>query len=165
MTEKTTTDSGLAVLDELVGLDWFSRTGTFAGTADAKPVKTWKKAVASSQCVDWKNIKLETANELRAKIQAVSIELYQTWNAAVIPLRDRVKEVVGAPVAAYLAKHDLSPKVLNSVQWDVLHAAMEAHYSHVASPGAYTKMLALYRQGHFPCGWVGEWPEGVMLVL
>jgi hypothetical protein len=79
---------------------------------------------------------------------------------------ERVKKVIAPGVWPYLVQHRLPPmRILTSIEWDVLHACMEMHFADFVSPGIYSRMLELYYEGHFPCGWEGKAPEGRLLVL
>jgi hypothetical protein len=162
---KESRDRGDALLDRLAGVRLLSETGHFVEDSRARPIGTWAEAVELSQSDDWKNLKTEFANTLSVSVRSVSVALYQTWNQVVRPLRDRVKQIVDTPVATYLQERGLPAKVLYSVQWDLLHAALEAHYSTVVPQGIYSYMFEVYMGGFFPCGWEGAWPDGRLLVL
>jgi hypothetical protein len=115
----------MALLEEFVGFDWFSRAGSFVVTEHEKPVSDWSQAFGHCQSDDWKNLKLEFANQLRERLQVVSMDVYNAWSAVERPLKVRLAEVVEPRVREYLRTHQLPGAILSSVQRDVLHAAME----------------------------------------
>jgi hypothetical protein len=54
---------------------------------------------------------------------------------------------------------------VDTVQWDILRLCMEAEYADVFPPGFYASQAYWYMQGHFPCGWEGEFPQGRLTVF
>lgn len=51
-----------------------------------------------------------------------------------------------------------------AVDWDVLHACMEAEYADVFQPGFYASQAYWYVKGHFPCGWQGAFLSGKLVI-
>ena len=48
--------------------------------------------------------------------------------------------------------------------WLERAAIMEHEYRDCAGrPEYFLHLLRVYRAGHFPCGWAGEWPAGQLL--
>jgi hypothetical protein len=160
-----TEDRGHALLDRLVGVDLLSQTGSFHGSDAARRVGTWAEALRTSETDQWKNLRIEFANRLSVSVRSVSVDLYQSWNNVAKPLRVRLRELIDRQVSEWLRQRQLPKEVLFHLQWDLLHAAMEAHYSFVIPPGMFSKMFELYLEGFFPCGWEGTWPSGMLLVL
>jgi len=52
----------------------------------------------------------------------------------------------------------------DTVQWDILHLAIESEYSDIFPPGFYASQAYWYLKGHFPCGWEGNFPKGKLVV-
>jgi hypothetical protein len=53
---------------------------------------------------------------------------------------------------------------VDTVDWDILHVCMEAEYADVYPPGFFASQAFWYVQGHFPCGWEGEFPAGRLVL-
>lgn len=52
-----------------------------------------------------------------------------------------------------------------SVSADIIGAAMECEYSDLVELGFFnTVIIPCYLNGHFPCGWEGEFPAGRLIV-
>ena len=50
-------------------------------------------------------------------------------------------------------------------QWDILGALMENSYvSSGHSVFFFLELLRVYEAGHFPCGWIGDWPSEELTV-
>ena len=57
------------------------------------------------------------------------------------------------------------PKVFeDTVQWDILHVCVEAEYADTYEPGFYASQAYWYVNGHFPCGWEGQFPAGRLII-
>ena len=55
---------------------------------------------------------------------------------------------------------------VDCVQWDLLGALMEASYEDCHPPQFFSKLLSVYEEGHFPCGWIeDEWPKGKLVIF
>ena len=75
---------------------------------------------------------------------------------------DLLSENVWEP---YQRCHDLGIAVVHSTRWDVLSALMENAYLESGHRCFFfLELLSVYEAGHFPCGWLGEWPEGKLIV-
>lgn len=42
---------------------------------------------------------------------------------------------------------------------------MERTYNCHRQPSFFTDLFRVYQSGNFPCGWVGEWPQGQLVVF
>jgi len=72
--------------------------------------------------------------------------------------------LVTAKIAAVVAEHGLPKVFADTVQWDILHLAMEAEFADVYPPGFYASQAFWYKEGRFPCGWEGEFPKGRLVI-
>ena len=50
------------------------------------------------------------------------------------------------------------------MQWDILGACIEMEYADLCPPGFYTNLASWYVKEHFPCGWQGVFPQGMLIV-
>ncbi len=56
----------------------------------------------------------------------------------------------------------LDNEIVDMVKRDLCWAAVEKALN---KPGFFTGLLSVYRDGHFPCGWDGDYPEGKLAVM
>ncbi len=56
----------------------------------------------------------------------------------------------------------LDDEITDMVKRDLCWAAVEKALN---KPGFFTGLLDVYREGHFPCGWEGDYPEGRFAVM
>ena len=65
----------------------------------------------------------------------------------------------------FAERQGLGKAFTDAVSWDVLAAVMEHAYRDCSGrPTLFLQLLQVYRAGHFPCGWSGDWPDGMLLV-
>jgi hypothetical protein len=129
-------------------------------------VDSWAAAAESCASQDWSTVELQAQNQLTRWLDRNDRENYQRWNDLV----DDFKKSILQPLQRerwepFQKEHGLAKSFVDSVRWDLLGALMENAYlgnSHRCF--FFLELLSIYEAGHFPCGWVGEWPEGKLLV-
>lgn len=158
---KPTTSKVLALLN---GSIWFNAVGkTTDNTFNV--VESWFHALASCSSHEWKSVLNEGFNILGAKVQSRAMPRYQEWNDAIYGVRPHVLELAQRKTEALTREHKLPDEFRGSVYGSVLGIAMESEYSDVTEPGFFTNViLPCYLNGHFPCGWEGDFPAGRLIV-
>ncbi len=156
-----------ATLEQLSNVDWFTNVGTFRGIEDRSKISlvpSWRKAIDHCSSVAWENLCLEAANQYRERLVERSPERFCQWNDIVASLKPAVQPFVQRKIEEVVREHDLPSVFEDTVQWDILHVCMEAEYVDVCQPGFYASQAYWYTKGHFPCGWDGDFPAGVLVV-
>lgn len=153
-----------ATFEQLANAGWFSAVGSPA-SSNVSTVSSWAEAIEQCASLEWENLCLDAANQLRSRIGEAAPERLQQWN----PIVERMKAVsmplVRTKVAQVVSEHAL-PKVFeDTVQWDVLHLLMEAEYSDIVAPSFYAAQAFWYVNGRFPCGWAGAFPNGRLVIF
>ncbi len=153
----------VATLEEFGKVHWFSRVGV-RDTATAIVLASWQGAIAHCSSIDWENLRLEMANQYRERLIEQSEEQFYKWNDIVGELKRTVIPFVRRKIEPVVREHKLSKVFEDTVQWDVLHVCMETECADVYPPGFYASLASWYIKGHFPCGWQGEFPNGMQVV-
>ena len=147
-------------------IDWFSNVGlpVVGDPEELVQVTSWAQACESCEGRVWDDVQLDASNNLTAFLSLTCRMEYRKWNTIVnavktefepawAKMRRRVKEL-GLPVT-----------VIHCVQWDTCAAAAEQAYLQWNPPFFFARLMRFYESGHFPCGWVGDWPDGKLLVF
>jgi hypothetical protein len=149
--------------------DWFSHCGeplTCDLSMPVERVRGWPEAMASCKDGVWENVELEGQNQLTLWLCRHDHQNYQRWNELVRSFKAAViNPLTEERWEPYRQRHSLDCAVIHSVQWDVLGALME--HANLGSDHRcffFLELLSVYEAGHFPCGWVGEWPQGKLVV-
>lgn len=151
-------------------IDWFVRCGSTPSldlTMPVQRVDSWEVAVASCSSAEWEDVELEAQNQLTIWLSQHDRDGYRRWNRIVkTHKRSTVEPLIEKTIRPIQLAQGLHESVISSVQWDVLGALMENSYlpsGHSAM--FFLELLQAYEAGHFPCGWLGEWPIGKLVVF
>jgi hypothetical protein len=151
-------------------IDWFSSCGTDLQSElpiEIYRVTSWAEAKRLNGDENWHDAMLEAQNILTVYLHTNNRERYRLWNE----IATEAKQVSVMPLTKevwtpFAVARGMSPALEQSTQWNVLGAIMEHEYRDVPGcPDFFTNLLSLFRTGHYPCGWVGEFPTGKLCVL
>lgn len=154
---------------ELEAQDWFVACGqplTISLPFPVSQVGSWREAIDRCSDQSWEDVTLEARNRLTVFLHTHHRDDYRNWNAITIAAKQRVVTQLMDRVWLPFAEQNGFGKVLvDCVSWDVMAAIMEHEYRDCLNrPEFFLHLLQVYRAGHFPCGWSGEWPAGRLLV-
>jgi hypothetical protein len=154
---------------ELEGVRWFASVGESLPTDlpfDPLPVASWAEGIEHFADPAWDNVQLRARNELSVFLSALYRARFQRWNEVTRAAKARVVEPLATSVwRPFADRYGIGPGFLGGVKWDVLAAIMEHEYRDCSGrPAFFLVLLRVYRAGHVPCGWYGEWPAGRVVV-
>ena len=152
-----------ATLEKLERTAWFSRVGQ-PTAADVLVLASWEEAVEQCSSLEWENLNIDAFNDYRAELAERSKEKFRQWNEVVDELKKRTIPLVRRKIQDVVRAERLPKRFEGMVQWDILGFCTEAEYADVCPPGFSTRLGAWYLDGHFPCGWWGNFPEGKLIV-
>lgn len=154
---------------ELEAIGWFADCGQ--APADdlplaTSPVGSWPEAIERCSDLSWEATTLEASNRLTLFLHTHHRDAYQRWNEIVAAAKQRVVTSITDRVwAPFAERHGFGRVLVDCASWDVLGAVMEHEYRCFPDrPEFFSHLLRVYRAGHFPCGWVGAWPAGHLLI-
>jgi hypothetical protein len=148
---------------------WFAHCGEprdFDLTMAVEQVTSWPQASRALKSRAWATATLEARNQLTAFLSEHHPERDRDWNDVterfkrdvVIPLTESVWE-------PYRQRRKLDIKFVHSVEWNILAALMENAYMDCRHGCFFFhELLTVYEAGQLPCGWIGDWPQGKLIV-
>lgn len=151
----------MKTIDALNSIDWFANVGKplLAPPPKVVTVSSWHEAIDRCSTLEWENIRIEATNALMIHLRTVCQDVLRHWNDVVRGFRlelaaswERLRDKVECLGLPEIVEH--------CVQWDTLYVAACEYYACWNPPCFFEELLPLYCSGHFPCGWVGDWPEG-----
>lgn len=150
-------------------VDWFCNCGSpphLDLTMALRAVDSWHAALESAATIDWENVELEAQNQLTMWLHGHDNDNYQQWNVIVQSHKDTVlNPLIEETIRPFRVENALDEVLIAAVQWDILGALMENSYLHSGhSVFFFLELLRVYEAGHFPCGWIGDWPSGELIV-
>lgn len=156
----------MKTIDTLADLDWFAKVGQAIPAIgdDVISVADWREAVASCSELLWEHVCTEARNDLTMHLNSVCKAEFQSWNEV---LNNAKRELTESwkRMRTKLESEGRPPVIADCVEWDTMHAVACEHYAAWNPPQFFERLLAIYQSGHFPCGWVGTWPEGMLRVF
>jgi hypothetical protein len=154
------------MMTRVAAIDWFSRCGRSLEVELSCPfdlVSNWDDAIHACSSADWDNAQLEAQNQLTVWLTLHAANAYRDWNRIAAVLKT---EVIEPLVVQPLVKLRAAEGIRANVRWDILAALMENSFIDTGHRSFFfLELFEIYEAGHFPCGWIGEWPRGTLLVL
>ena len=157
-------------LRSLEGVPWFSRAGAPSTTHH----------VVADAVVGWDDWSSEMMAVWRVRSERLEADARETiGDPSIEHIFSRVEAVlepqVRAGVKAYFARRpnttentdcgadsglwpDLIDRVLRDMSWAAVETLLD-------QPEFYVSLIAVYRQGRWPCSWMGRYPTGTFVVL
>ena len=160
----------LATIERFKRANWFARVGenlidSGKISVPITIVSSWKEATRQCESSEWDLTLNESANEFRNRLVRASKEEFCAWNDHVIAVKEISKPLVEEKMAEVQQKHCLSSAVSDTMRWIVMMTLTEAEYAHVVESGNHSKLAFWIVNGHFPCGWKGEFPNGNLIIF
>ena len=152
------------IINKLHGSNWFSNCGSKIAAKAVVLAESWKEAIRHCDSDGRKAAELEAANRIGDVVRTHSVDRYQQWNYIVRSMKPIISDIIESKCAPMVAEHTLPKAFTDTVRWSLLHAVIESEYSDICPPMFFSTEADWYCRGHFPCGWVGAFPEGQLVV-
>lgn len=143
-------------------ISWFSQVGNSLSNADIVLVNS-NGFLQSIESIEWENTTLEARNEITGILAKKHSVVYQEWNTLADDARDFVENIIIPSVPQI---NDIDMELLfTNMKWDLVNYLMEDAYKNkLRIPLFFSSLVSIYELGHIPCGWVGSWPKGQLVV-
>ncbi|MBV1830229.1 hypothetical protein HNW77_04570 [Komagataeibacter sp. AV436] len=151
-------------LEQLDGVVWFRSVGQ-GENSKIILLSSWAEALESCQSVTWKNVCLEAANQYRERLLERNIERYRKWNEIVREVEPYAEELVKKKTKEVVQNNNLPESFIRRVNFNIVGLCMECEYADLYPPGFSAGLAYWYMDGHFPCGWDGDFPEGKLKIF
>ena len=150
-------------------ISWFANCGSqLAADVSMKThmVDSWAAAMEQCESENWETAALEARNQLTRYLSKHYRIEYRNWNVVTREHRESVvKPLIDEYIRPFQERSGLSPSLVHSVQWNVLAALMELSYiEYKHDCFFFHELFMVYECGHFPCGWISNWPNGALVV-
>jgi len=152
-------NSSLEFLSRLDAADWFSRIGD-NDVEGAHVVSTWRELVRISKKTRWEDFLMERSNDVRRQLSAASKERYFKWNQVIVDINSTTDPLVSSKVSQVKLDNNLPEMFEATIRWEIMFACMEYECLDICPTGFFVRNAEWYIQGHCPCGWLGEFPQG-----
>ncbi|MBP1994273.1 hypothetical protein [Paenibacillus eucommiae] len=155
------------LLNQLESVDWFGNCGKEIGeNPNMVYASNWKDAVKISGQVSWENTQLNARNAMTKYLSEMHKTEFQQWNNISKIVKTKYLPVILSKIEKYAQEQQLKLEFIHSVRWDLHSAFMERFYEPLGHGcNFYANLLEIYKAGHFPCGWDGDWPKGKLVIF
>ena len=158
------------IVSRINAINWFAQCGKALSlnlSMEIERIHDWETALDSCKTLEWENVELNAQNQLTVWLCLYDSVNYQKWNDIVDQHKISVlNDLSKQTIVPFQLKHSLNIEFSQSVQWDILGALMANSYlSSGHKVFFFLELLMVYEAGHFPCGWLGEWPKGKLRVF
>ena len=148
---------------------WFSSIGQGPSSLDVTPplawLSSWDEALKASERREWEDATLEAQNQLTLWLHLNAHADYQSWNERALRIKAELLPRLSPAWAPHEAKRPWSQSFKDSLEWNIIGAAVENEYLETGHPAVFfLELLTVYEAGHVPCGWDGRWPDGRLLI-
>jgi hypothetical protein len=147
--------------------NWFASVGILDGIIESENIvmlTSWSEAIFQCSSIEWENLCLEAQNQFRMRVLERNKDRYLKWNDTVDVVKPHVTALVKRKIEATMRNYKLDKIFEDTVFWDILGVCMESEFTDVYPPGFFASQAYWYVNGHFPCGWVGEFPNGKLII-
>lgn len=150
--------SGPAQLDLTMGIErassWAQAIGNLKWASNTEDMLS-----------SWKNVQLAAQNQLTRWLCDNRPDDYSKWDEVAEKHEEPINALIKEKVTPFQKKHELPDCFSQSVTCDMSYALMENSFLWTGHRCCFfLELLWVYEAGHFPCGWVGKWPDGKLLV-
>jgi hypothetical protein len=156
------------IVKRIRDINFFHNCGNilnFEPAMSIKYVESWKEAKKNYTDPNWENITLEARNNLTSFLSLNFTKEYQEWNNYSSFLRKEILPDLLQVLNPIEQENSLGDKFIKTVTWTILNSIMEYVYKDYSKEHTFfLTLLEIYEAGYFPCGWIGTWPEGSLVV-
>jgi hypothetical protein len=148
---------------------WFDHCGEpheFELTMPVERIETWSQASKALKSQAWERARLEARNQLTAFLSKHHRTRFREWNKLTQTYKHEVVALLESEVwEPFRQSQGLNDEFVESNRWNIVAALMENAYSDCGHKCFFfQELLTVYEAGHVPCGWVGDWPRGNLVV-
>ena len=158
----------LVEISDLKDVAWLSNCGGPLPSFELPAIRaaSWREADVSCSSKEWQRTTEEAAGDVTSHLTLKHPSRYQgVWNKLVRELRPKIEAAIVPTLLEVQAQEKFSDQVVACIKYDVLLAVMTSHYADCKPPIFFLKLFEVYRSGHFPCGWEGDWPAGILKIF
>jgi hypothetical protein len=157
-------------IEEAIGrvseAEWFHSVGKPIDHLDILRAHSWKEAGQYYSSPSWEEFAIEAVNELKAiGYRLRPNRSVPEWNRIIAQIKRKIEPLVRNRVVQLIREQMVPEAIENCVKWDLLAYCRASEFRDEAPESLYLKIGEWYMAGHFPCGWIGDYPKGKLVVF
>jgi plasmid stabilization system protein ParE len=156
----------LDAIQRLTDAKWFRSVDEPIRDGKVIQVHSWKEASRYYSSNDWEDVANEAGNDLHAIGDTLHPDWSASrWNRRVKEIKRQVEPMVEERVVPIIRDQKISELLEACVKWDLVAFCEASEFRDEAPESFYLNIGEWYLSGHLPCGWVGAYPEGKLVVF
>lgn len=151
-----------ASIEKLLRINWLSNSGKDSSIPDTIRVKNINAFQINLESEEWENVTLEARNNITGWLAKKHVNAFLEWNK----LADAAAIIIESKIVPQIPLIGGNQKaLLSNIKWDLLNYLLEDAYSPLLNKSLFfMNLISIYEQGHMPCGWAGQWPQGELII-
>lgn len=156
-------------LNEFDSIRWFINCGNKEEIdllCSVQHVSGWEQVEEFDEKEEWEDVISECRDKLARFIMDKLGYSVRDFNSTVAVVRES-QQYKSAVSRLYdvIEEKNIKEELGDTLGWLLLNAGVESAFAgHKACPRFFSEMLAVFKLGHCPCGWMGRWPKGTLYV-
>ena len=152
------------IISEILNINWFENCGNnevLSIDENYSYIKNIDKISKNLDANRWENICLEACNMLTGYLAKNNPDIFNGyWNIAVRQIKNTVIPKIIDKLQTKVPISGLPQSSIEYVTMDIISMIMVLSYRSYYHSEFYEDMYIIYKNGHFPCGWLGKFPGG-----
>ena len=108
---------------------------------------------------------MDRRNELTSFLFLNYSDDYDDWNNIVRIVKKEHIIPISESLRKVLQQREWPVEIVDDISFNLISLFMANNYSDIYSDNFWDVMLHVYLSGHLPCGWVGNYPDGKIIVF
>jgi hypothetical protein len=139
-------------IQRILSVQWFRRPGLATD------------AVERALSAEWSDFRLERRNDITACLAVRLRSRGSEWNKCALVFSQFVEECVTPAIQNEIRRCRLPEGLIQLAKWDVVSYMQEVNYRRTCRSTFFGHVLQGYEVGGLPHGWLGQFPQGHLLV-
>jgi len=154
----------LQFIEKIFASKWFSSIGRPVRTEiNVYVVKSWSEAFEYAKDPD--QVFLYVRGDYTVSLQKRAPKRDRQWNDLVILIKKIIEPAIESKLKELDSISEDHKIVLrDAARWTILNACLEVEFSDVMPIGFFLPFAHWYSEGRFPCGWKGDYPDGMAAI-
>jgi hypothetical protein len=154
----------MTAIDRINNIKWLHAIGKpITSELACLQIKGINEAVEYATSPNWERAMLDAHNDVTRFLSHCHNARFREWNRHVSNIKQQLRHSWNC------LRDELrsigQEQLADLAEWNTLHAALLEQYIDVGPPLFFGDLLVIYEMGHLPCGWLGGWPDGRLVVL
>ena len=130
-----------------------------------KTINSYDNFIQSLKSIEWENTTLEIENLLTVYLNDKYNKEYQEWNKIVKIATEYYENDIKSTINLNNILKEDKETIIQDIRWNIMGILLENSYANLKKESYFKYVIfEIYKNGHIPCGWEGEFPNGKLLI-